>query len=1130
VSQSDVATCSGALASLTFMLASWWAAVPASAQDTCTPPVARIVSIQGSVEIQRAGQPQWVHVTRLDTPLCAGDRVQTGVRSRAALVISPETLVRLDQSSALSIRVTQNETVVEFFQDPTAPREALGTACGAGYFITRFPRRFEVRTPFLNAAVEGTEFLVALTCQATTLAVLEGRVSAQAPGSSPQEKRVLQSGQSTTVERSGEAVTRVLLKPADAVQWTLYYPPTESGDGVEPGERCEAGAALVQCLVARAQRLLRVGRVDEAQVDIEAALTQDPSNGAALALRAIVSLTKNEVVQAFEQARLATDAAPTSARAWTALSYTQQAQFALEDALVSARRAASLSPASALMRARVAELLLSLGRSAKARREALQAVALDENTARAHLVLGFAYLGDANAPAAQREFERAVELDQAEPLARLGLGVAIIRQGNLTAGREQIEIAAVLDPINALVRSYLGKAYFEEDTGPRDALAASQFAMAKSLDRRDPTPWLYGATLKQTQNRSVEALWDSQESIALNDNRGVFRSRLLLDQDLAARSENLAQVYRDLGFQQLSLVEGWRSLEADPTNFSAHRLMSDAYASLPRHEIARVSELLQSEMLAPLTLNPIEPGTAQSDLTSRRVPTIPNPSFMEYTSLFVRDQLGLRVNAVGGSNDTYGENLLLSGLFGRYSFGIGQFHYETDGYRENNDYQDTAYNAFVQTLVTPQTSLLAELGRRELEHGDITQRVPVPQADPTYRRALDQDLARVGFRHSPSPSATILGVATYTERTETTHKETTGTFFGVPIQTIDDTQREDRALTGELQLLTKTNRLSTIIGGGYSDTDGELTERSETVSAMFPFLNNTTVTPSDVSVQQSVVYGYATAKPVESLAITLGLSADEYNGVTFERSQTNPKFGVTWQALPSTALRFAAFRTLKRVLVADQTLEPVQIAGFNQFYDDENGTDAKEVAVGVDQRFTNRLFGGLAWAKRDLDVPKQGGTLDETQEEDLARAYLAWTPAAKVSLSAEAFWETLSIDPVDFDPSRPIDLRTLRAPFAVRFAPSSRVALTAGATYVWQQVGTQAVSAGPLVETSADFWTVDLAATYFLPRRYGALTLEVRNLFDQDFQYQDPNFRSSVPRLPEFVPERTVFLRLNLVF
>jgi hypothetical protein len=50
------------------------------------------------------------------------------------------------------------------------------------------------------------------------------------------------------------------------------------------------------------------------------------------------------------------------------------------------------------------------------------------------------------------------------------------------------------------------------------------------------------------------------------------------------------------------LVEGWRLLNINPSNYSAHRFLADSYAALPRHEIARVSELLQSQLLQPVNI------------------------------------------------------------------------------------------------------------------------------------------------------------------------------------------------------------------------------------------------------------------------------------------------------------------------------------------------------------------------------------------------------------------------------------------------------------------------------------------------------------------------------------------------
>ncbi|MEO8163808.1 MAG: FecR family protein, partial [Betaproteobacteria bacterium] len=159
--------------------------IPAYAADdpaACRSPFARVVSIQGTIELQRAGQSDWSKVTRLDTPLCQGDKLRTGGLSRAALFIQPETLVRIDQNTSITVSQTPEETLVEFTQQEILPATATANTCGAGYFITRFPRKFKVNTPHLNAAVEGTEFLVAMRCEATDLSVIEGKVLAASAG------------------------------------------------------------------------------------------------------------------------------------------------------------------------------------------------------------------------------------------------------------------------------------------------------------------------------------------------------------------------------------------------------------------------------------------------------------------------------------------------------------------------------------------------------------------------------------------------------------------------------------------------------------------------------------------------------------------------------------------------------------------------------------------------------------------------------------------------------------------------------------------------------------------------------------------------------------------------------------
>src|SRR5512139_3789308 len=97
---------------------------PAFAEDaagTCEPVVARVVSIQGTVEVRRrAGAGDWLPVNRLDTSICAGDLLRTGPAARAAIYVQPETLVRVDRNTTIALTQTPDETVVEFFQDAAA--------------------------------------------------------------------------------------------------------------------------------------------------------------------------------------------------------------------------------------------------------------------------------------------------------------------------------------------------------------------------------------------------------------------------------------------------------------------------------------------------------------------------------------------------------------------------------------------------------------------------------------------------------------------------------------------------------------------------------------------------------------------------------------------------------------------------------------------------------------------------------------------------------------------------------------------------------------------------------------------------------------------------------------------------
>jgi hypothetical protein len=75
--------------------------LPAEAADkTCDPWLAKAVSVQGIVEARKAGQTLWVQVKLNDT-FCPGDMIRVQENSRAAIALSNETNLSLDQKTTI---------------------------------------------------------------------------------------------------------------------------------------------------------------------------------------------------------------------------------------------------------------------------------------------------------------------------------------------------------------------------------------------------------------------------------------------------------------------------------------------------------------------------------------------------------------------------------------------------------------------------------------------------------------------------------------------------------------------------------------------------------------------------------------------------------------------------------------------------------------------------------------------------------------------------------------------------------------------------------------------------------------------------------------------------------------------
>ncbi|NNJ96928.1 MAG: TonB-dependent receptor, partial [Gammaproteobacteria bacterium] len=287
-------------------------------------------------------------------------------------------------------------------------------------------------------------------------------------------------------------------------------------------------------------------------------------------------------------------------------------------------------------------------------------------------------------------------------------------------------------------------------------------------------------------------------------------------------------------------------------------------------------------------------------------------------------------------------------------------------------------------------------------------------------------------------------------------------------------------------------------------------------------------TPISAASEQSNAYIYNNILFGDSINFLLGLSYDDIERVTPNRTteEWNPKFGLTWDVSQVLRLRLAAFETTKRSLIANQTLEPTEIAGFVQFYDDINDSKSKVYGIGIDGRPSSNIYTGLELQQRDLDTPTQSGTTTTiiNREESAYKLYLNWLLSKQYALSATYRFEDIKRESID-----PTRLETATVPIALKYSNANGVFASAKFTHVDQE----GIYESPEYAKYADnFNLVDLLLGYRLPRRLGFLTLQVNNIFDEAFTYQDYSvFRSDFFNYsPQFIPERNIYARVTLNF
>ena len=1119
-----------------------------------------VLTIEGTVEVAAAGSSNWSPAST-NLSLAFGDSLRTGARSRATVRLSDLSVLRVNEKTVLEIRPQTERT-----------GSLLDLRSGSTYFFNRSkPSSLQFRTPLVSGAIRGTEFnLNAEENGPTTVTLLEGEVALN----NAQGDLVLQSGEQGTVDPGQAPRKTAVLRAINIIQWSLYYPAVIDANELQLSKAEKSALAdslsayragdLLAALdkypanrqpasdaerIQHGSLLLAVGQVEQTEAELKLVSIDSPL---AEALRRMIAAVKHEEIKSA--------LSPTSASEWLAESYYLQSRSRLTEALAVARAAVAKSPEFGFAWVRVAELEFGLGHVGRAREALERGLQLSPRNAQALALKGFILTAENRTKAAASYFDQSIAIDGALANAWLGRGLCKIREGDDEAGRQDIQVAATLEPNRADLRSYLGKAW--DQTFDRQH-AEKELRLAKQFDPADPTPWLYSALLNHKYNQENEAIGDLEKSKELNNNRSVYRSRFLLDQDQAVRGANLAKMYEDVGMFDVSVREAARAVDLDYANYSAHLFLANSYDALRdprkgnlRYETPWFSQLLVADLLAPVGAVPLSQNVSQQ----------------EYSRLFDGNHFGLYSDTEYLSRGAWLENASEYGVIGNTAFAFDEYNYTDPGERPNNAVEDRNYSARFKQQLTLNDSLFFEINYADYSSGDVLQYYNQNTASRTVRISDTQDPnIFAGYHHEWSPGVHTLALFGRLQdefsqidpnaAAIVTTKNGAGQIVGVAQRPANLEYFSDLvAYSGELQQIFQTARQTLVVGGRIQSGD---IETRAVIQRLLPVRTNTSPDLNRYS-----VYGYYSLQLIDPLQLTAGLAYDyldypvnnEIAPVSSEqthRDQISPKAGFRWTPLENTTVRGAYTRSLGGVFYDTSVrLEPTQIDGFNQAFRSiipesvaglVPGSRFESFGLAFDQKFPTRTFFSMVGELLDSHGARTVGTLDAfgpllldvpsgvRQTLDYRERSLTFTLNQLVA-SQLAFGAAYRLTDAVLDDSVPAVSKALSRSFSASANKNVSATLHQVSLYglfnhrsgffakVEGLYSAQANHGYWVSLPGDDFWQVNAFVGYRFPRRFAQVQLGLLNIGDQDYKLNPLNLYSELPR------SRTLFASFKFNF
>ncbi len=842
--------------------------------------------------------------------------------------------------------------------------------------------------------------------------------------------------------------------------------------------------------------LLRMGELKTAYTDLGRLTASNPEYGPAWSLLSLTSLSLGRNAEAVSAARKGVELSPNSPSALIAEGYAGQASFDLGRALHAMKRASLLDDRDGTAYLNMARLHFGADDIDEALAAAEKALVLAPERGEVHGVLGFVLLARMKTEDAVAAFRKAISLDPALGEPHLGLALASMRKGDTETAVEEMSKAVLLEPRRSLFLSYWAKMLYQLK---RFDEARAILKLAGELDPRDPTPELYRAIILRDLNRPTEAIEAMNHAIALNDNRAVYRSRFLLDRDLAVKNVDLSIVYNQLGLSAWAANKALASMKQDYGNYAAHLFYGGALLNQEGRSHAGGSEVLLARIMYPANLNSFN-------------------SFNEYTSFFEQPGIGGTITSTAGSFLTYDNSATVYGGIPRanLAFYASTFYNRTNGWERSRYERYGGWDTYVKWDLTAKDGFMLRLGGATYKKGD----------EPSWD-ALEAGRVEAAYHHRFRPDADLLVFVAHVDNRGSLYLKTVaGPFAAVPpfppfyLQADRWADYHMPYTLGQAQQRFKLGNHQMILGTAqYRRRNGA---ESETVNTMrwggavlgLPtILTDHTIHDRYQSYYIQDVWRAAAGLTLEGAVyydrMDLG---NAFSGEKWTLREVSPRLGLIWTPTRNDTFRLAGFRSLFPFVA--YRIDPVEVAGVPIFRNDAEGSVADEYDLTWEREWrTGFLSANLFYMERDYRYKSVGVMVREggrSRGAELTLNQLLWS-----GLGLVGGWRFADVRDARF----PLSDRHEHTVYGgLNFLHHSGV--SAGLTQTFRHQSMKSEGQG-----SETIWLTDLHLGYELPGKRGSAAIQVKNLFDRRFTWVSDFFVRTVR-----APAREVYVTLALNF